>query len=154
MYCLVIFFFFKQKTAYDLRISDWSSDVCSSDLKVFIGRLPPSSLRRRGPARTASPRPRLLGTPQLPGRTALAFGQPQDVMLPQPVAIDFARPHGVEGVLHADRADIDVAENQTDHPQSEDGVDPQCHLHSLYFEPEEGEEIGIAPGREGVSKNL
>src|SRR3546814_6245163 len=29
MYC---FFFFKQKTAYDMRISDWSSDVCSSDL--------------------------------------------------------------------------------------------------------------------------
>src|SRR3546814_1173950 len=26
------FFFFKQKTAYDIRISDWSSDVCSSDL--------------------------------------------------------------------------------------------------------------------------
>src|SRR3546814_8146824 len=26
------FFFFKQKTAYDMRISDWSSDVCSSDL--------------------------------------------------------------------------------------------------------------------------
>src|SRR3546814_12770021 len=29
---LVFFFFFKQKTAYELRISDWSSDVCSSDL--------------------------------------------------------------------------------------------------------------------------
>src|SRR3546814_14600524 len=27
-----VFFFFKQKTAYDMRISDWSSDVCSSDL--------------------------------------------------------------------------------------------------------------------------
>src|SRR3546814_1517066 len=27
-------FFFKQKTAYDMRISDWSSDVCSSDLHV------------------------------------------------------------------------------------------------------------------------
>src|SRR3546814_1003346 len=27
-----IFFFFKQKTAYEMRISDWSSDVCSSDL--------------------------------------------------------------------------------------------------------------------------
>src|SRR3546814_7696206 len=27
-----MFFFFKQKTAYDMRISDWSSDVCSSDL--------------------------------------------------------------------------------------------------------------------------
>src|SRR3546814_2722762 len=33
--CLVIFVFFKQKTAYEMRISDWSSDVCSSDLIVF-----------------------------------------------------------------------------------------------------------------------
>src|SRR3546814_4342700 len=30
-----VFFFFKQKTAYDMRISDWSSDVCSSDLNLF-----------------------------------------------------------------------------------------------------------------------
>src|SRR3546814_6569597 len=29
-----LFFFFKQKTAYELRISDWSSDVCSSDLSI------------------------------------------------------------------------------------------------------------------------
>src|SRR3546814_4702463 len=29
-----MFFFFKQKTAYDMRISDWSSDVCSSDLSL------------------------------------------------------------------------------------------------------------------------
>src|SRR3546814_8543576 len=29
----VVVFFFKQKTAYEMRISDWSSDVCSSDLK-------------------------------------------------------------------------------------------------------------------------
>src|SRR3546814_7321786 len=32
----VVFFFFKQKTAYEMRISDWSSDVCSSDLKLRI----------------------------------------------------------------------------------------------------------------------
>src|SRR3546814_20585829 len=34
LYCLYLcfFFFFKQKTAYEMRISDWSSDVCSSDL--------------------------------------------------------------------------------------------------------------------------
>src|SRR3546814_5551904 len=32
MVCVMTFFFFKQKTAYELRISDWSSDVCSSDL--------------------------------------------------------------------------------------------------------------------------
>src|SRR3546814_2034481 len=31
---LIIFFFFKQKTAYEMRISDWSSDVCSSDLAL------------------------------------------------------------------------------------------------------------------------
>src|SRR3546814_18683245 len=31
-----IFFFFKQKTAYEMRISDWSSDVCSSDLTSSI----------------------------------------------------------------------------------------------------------------------
>src|SRR3546814_5626279 len=29
-----LFFFFKQKTAYEMRISDWSSDVCSSDLGI------------------------------------------------------------------------------------------------------------------------
>src|SRR3546814_6531034 len=34
VYCYVfLFFFFKQKTAYEMRISDWSSDVCSSDLE-------------------------------------------------------------------------------------------------------------------------
>src|SRR3546814_1306734 len=34
VYCFVfVVFFFKQKTAYEMRISDWSSDVCSSDLR-------------------------------------------------------------------------------------------------------------------------
>src|SRR3546814_8606721 len=32
--CVIRFFFFKQKTAYEMRISDWSSDVCSSDLRA------------------------------------------------------------------------------------------------------------------------
>src|SRR3546814_2158929 len=31
---MLYFFFFKQKTAYEMRISDWSSDVCSSDLPI------------------------------------------------------------------------------------------------------------------------
>src|SRR3546814_14818801 len=30
--CCLLFFFYRQKTAYEMRISDWSSDVCSSDL--------------------------------------------------------------------------------------------------------------------------
>src|SRR3546814_9886366 len=32
---VLVFFVFKQKTAYEMRISDWSSDVCSSDLQLF-----------------------------------------------------------------------------------------------------------------------
>src|SRR3546814_10885723 len=35
VFCCSFFFFFKQKTAYEMRISDWSSDVCSSDLHVL-----------------------------------------------------------------------------------------------------------------------
>src|SRR3546814_6507855 len=34
----LFFFFFKQKTAYEMRISDWSSDVCSSDLHADVRR--------------------------------------------------------------------------------------------------------------------
>src|SRR3546814_2040777 len=34
-YCIAWFFFFKPKTAYEMRISDWSSDVCSSDLRGY-----------------------------------------------------------------------------------------------------------------------
>src|SRR3546814_6205293 len=33
---VLVFFFFKQKTAYEMRISDWSSDVCSSDLEPHL----------------------------------------------------------------------------------------------------------------------
>src|SRR3546814_5333904 len=60
------FFFFKQKTAYEMRISDWSSDVCSSDLRdrrradrPQQGRLPEARLQRQGLGlvRTRDPRP-------------------------------------------------------------------------------------------------
>src|SRR3546814_1700130 len=37
LFSLSCFFFFKQKTAYEMRISDWSSDVCSSDLEYDKG---------------------------------------------------------------------------------------------------------------------
>src|SRR3546814_18448172 len=40
-----MFFFFKQKTAYEMRIRDWSSDVCSSDLILESGD---GDVRRRG----------------------------------------------------------------------------------------------------------
>src|SRR3546814_7078032 len=47
-YIVYVFFFFKQKTAYEMRISDWSSDVCSSDLtRTRRTRWPRRSARRR-----------------------------------------------------------------------------------------------------------
>src|SRR3546814_8123908 len=47
IYECLAFFFFKQKTAYEMRISDWSSDVCSSDLPAA---LVPGGRERRGRA--------------------------------------------------------------------------------------------------------
>src|SRR3546814_15337806 len=51
MFCC-LFFFFKQKTAYEMRISDWSSDVCSSDLEAAyptqrVARVPTRRTHRR-----------------------------------------------------------------------------------------------------------
>src|SRR3546814_3990094 len=53
MTCVV--FFFKQKTAYEMRISDWSSDVCSSDLRKAI-RSPEAAFNYQ---RTVQPLPRI-----------------------------------------------------------------------------------------------
>src|SRR3546814_9168964 len=44
----VSFLFFKQKTAYEMRISDWSSDVCSSDLRVGAQRIAQQQRARDG----------------------------------------------------------------------------------------------------------
>src|SRR3546814_1159531 len=49
---IVLFFFFKQKTAYEMRISDWSSDVCSSDL-LLVSWVRPAPLPHPAPAATA-----------------------------------------------------------------------------------------------------
>src|SRR3546814_8908060 len=54
----VCFFFFKQKTAYEMHISDWSSDVCSSDLRARDRRGKPHTRRtahRPAPAHRRRP---------------------------------------------------------------------------------------------------
>src|SRR3546814_6733070 len=56
MYVVFLFFFFKQKTAYEMRISDWSSDVCSSDLHLMHRSLV-RPCRRDGPAAVLRRRP-------------------------------------------------------------------------------------------------
>src|SRR3546814_10024457 len=78
--CLSFFFFFNQKTAYELRISDWSSDVCSSDL-VETGLLESDArkLNRGFVSRMTRGRPwlTLKLAASLDGRTAMASGESQ-----------------------------------------------------------------------------
>src|SRR3546814_8567692 len=52
---VVFFFFFQQKTPYELRISDWSSDVCSSDLRCCGWARPPASRPCARPSPATSP---------------------------------------------------------------------------------------------------
>src|SRR3546814_2077477 len=56
LFIVLLFFFFKQKTAYEMRISDWSSDVCSSDL-WHRSQNPWRQTRRQGRLRQAVANP-------------------------------------------------------------------------------------------------
>src|SRR3546814_8165016 len=60
-----LFFFFKQKTAYELRISDWSSDVCSSDLPCCTGPTPHLA--------SAATNSRSWSAGRMPGNGAMTF---------------------------------------------------------------------------------
>src|SRR3546814_5477603 len=64
MFC--VFVFFKQKTAYEMRISDWSSDVCSSDLRPLANFPEQRINRREGPLVT---------------RTKVAIGVPETAII-------------------------------------------------------------------------
>src|SRR3546814_1918688 len=79
-----MFFFFKQKTAYEMRISDWSSDVCSSDLlsrlQLCLAAAGAQPRRRRRRARRAAadlslPRARLSHPAAEPSRLFLSAGR-------------------------------------------------------------------------------
>src|SRR3546814_1310391 len=57
-FCILFFFFFcMQKTAYELRISDWSSDVCSSDLPAVVPGTDPIGFTHLSRPHRLSPRP-------------------------------------------------------------------------------------------------
>src|SRR3546814_7633187 len=69
----MLFFFFKQKTAYEMRISDWSSDVCSSDLAPSISTLPADGFSRPAAALSSVDLPQPVGPTMAtnsPGATA------------------------------------------------------------------------------------
>src|SRR3546814_11983 len=74
--CICFFFFFKQKTAYDVRISDWSSDVCSSDLVAPIerrfARRPADEPQQNGDQGQPDARPQIEQSRQQPRADATA----------------------------------------------------------------------------------
>src|SRR3546814_9919999 len=95
-----VFVFFKQKTAYEMRISDWSSDVCSSDLSGHSKTVVPALVagtqylrparagrqdtrtrgRRGSKGKTASPRGHAHGPRgQAPGRQRCLWRQPGEM---------------------------------------------------------------------------
>src|SRR3546814_7568271 len=93
--CFFDFFFVKQRTAYEMRISDWSSDVCSSDLPapgdsgdVCVGKM--TAQRQRGASvQLADPR---LGHPEngadLGQRELLEVVERQDDLVPLGQVVD------------------------------------------------------------------
>src|SRR3546814_3514697 len=79
MWCVswvLLCLFFKQKTAYEMRISDWSSDVCSSDLvsarRARAGRISRQTLGPPQDPRHARDRDRAGWTPRSPRRSGIA----------------------------------------------------------------------------------
>src|SRR3546814_2525366 len=92
--CNTFFFFFKQKTAYEMRISDWSSDVCSSDLPAARRRKPPQQsranarTRRRSAQRRCRDPRRRYGSPQPSSRLVPLVPVAGDIDAPR-------RPHAV-----------------------------------------------------------
>src|SRR3546814_8861417 len=101
MFCVFFFFLFKQNTAYEIRISDWSSDVCSSDL---FERRPPG---RRFFVRAAFTRPGVAWWPPWPeGEVRHGVRRPVDSAgtgADQHHAAG-GRAAGAAGDLHDDRA--------------------------------------------------
>src|SRR3546814_15661435 len=94
IFCLLyFFFFFKQKTAYEMRISDWSSEVCSSDLsKTFRSSTNSVGSRKRLPA----PCPRSLDFSCLPSPLGVSPADDRDrrhILVRHPAEIVAEREH-------------------------------------------------------------
>src|SRR3546814_17052505 len=122
-------FFFKQKTAYEMRISDWSSDMCSSDLGWWAGAASvamaaragvPRALRGQGPlpecdAAGADPRhhPSAAGPARYRGSGAAAYAQERAGMSAAPTR-QVPAPQWHDHAAAAARAQ--TAATQTAHP--------------------------------------
>src|SRR3546814_5899205 len=102
----MMFFFFKQKTAYEMRISDWSSDVCSSDL---IGT--PDQFGDRANAELRHPLPRFLGDEA--EVVHHHFRQADEIFLAQHAVL-----RGDPGCAVVEMADAQILAAERDHRRS------------------------------------
>src|SRR3546814_19883569 len=108
----VWFFFFKQKTAYEMRISDWSSDVCSSDLTELYQRCARVRGNGKSGCRLLTSKPSFLGlavTVSLPGRVLPVAPQNRAMLVGeagQP-AFDRLGPHDADLHAFGDRGAIE-----------------------------------------------
>src|SRR3546814_8407644 len=122
----ILFLWFKQKTAYDMRISDWSSDVCSSDLQFGRAALYPFGVHGddRGGVepRQPEPEPRQGGSQSLAGQAPADArrreepGRPSARRWRRP---DLGRPSSGHAVGQADQGCAHApqqADRQDDHP--------------------------------------
>src|SRR3546814_19558672 len=134
MFSLFCFFFFKQKTAYEMRISDWSSDVCSSDLgksmvldpvDLFISEAGLAPL----PAQTAEGAVTLMPTGTTGDLRHLSDGQPTHA---PPIEL-------------AQRSKGDMGDSHVQPHADGVGSDPIIHHHRL-------KQLGRAAGRERRGK--
>src|SRR3546814_3979629 len=108
-----MFFFFKQKTAYEMRISDWSSDVCSSDLSARAFQPPfahalagkPASVMPRAMAET------LVRSESKVTRTVEACASTADSVTPGPFpcAFSFVMLHAGPAMVAASRTTVSAA---------------------------------------------
>src|SRR3546814_4124005 len=93
---MFMFFFFKQKTEYEMRISDWSSDVCSSDLETRLTRF-----ARPYNGCNASVRP-----PQDRQRSVWAKRNTSGKTSPYRRFVNWNRIHGLRKLNHLDRKSV------------------------------------------------
>src|SRR3546814_3402265 len=112
----LVVFFFKQKTAYEMRISDWSSDVCSSDLLGAISLQPVETLARAvgddHHAAVAGAEALLVA---ILGELALGAGVEHRIVFPelrQPDVIDVAVPAGEQNALVLAQEHVDIGRDR------------------------------------------
>src|SRR3546814_15183337 len=101
-------FFFKQKTAYEMRISDWSSDVCSSDLQAWRARHRPDPRQGFGVAVERLAAGRIGFEAHREARQAVRIGQPPWLRRVGDIAVaeQDHRRHDLDGAAHTLNDDI------------------------------------------------